>query len=81
MNLLDFLVGMALGLLLGGLGVYALVKVRGWFSSSEIRRLRQENRQMQKRIEEKNKHIDEMLKRAEEVVRDVQKGRSKGNAS
>jgi hypothetical protein len=77
MNAFDFFVGLLLGLLVGGLGVYALVRLRGWFSSPEVRKLRQDNRQLQRRIEEKNKHIEEMLLRAEEVIRDVQKGRGK----
>lgn len=78
---LDFIVGLILGILVGGLGVYAMVKIRGWFISSEVRHLRQENRQMQKRLEQKDRHIDEMLKQAGEVAKEMQKRRTKEHGS
>jgi hypothetical protein len=78
---LDFTGGLILGLFLGGIGVYAMVKIRGWFTSSEVRRLRQENRQMEKRLEQKDRHIEEMLQRAEDMAREMQRGRTKSNES
>ena len=78
---LDFIVGLILGIFVGGLGVYAMVKIRGWFISSEVRRLRQENRQLQKRVEQKDRYIDEMLKQAGEVAKEMQKGRTKEHGS
>ncbi len=77
----DFLVGLLLGFLLGGLGAYVMVRVKGWFTSSEVRGLRREVRSLEKRIEQKDRHIDEMLRRAEDVVREVKDGRSKGHGS
>jgi tRNA A37 N6-isopentenylltransferase MiaA len=77
----DFIIGVTVGILVGGLGLYVMVKIRGWFSSSEVRRLRQENRQMQKRLEQKDRHIDEMLRRAEEVAQEMQHGRTRDDGS
>jgi hypothetical protein len=75
----DFVIGLAFGILLGGLGVYVMVKVRGWFVSSELRSLRKENRELQKRMEQKDRHIEEMLRRAEDVAREMRKGRTTKN--
>jgi hypothetical protein len=71
----DFFVGLILGILLGGLGVYAMVRIRGWFTSSEIRNLRHLNRQLHRRIKQKDQHIEEMLRRAEVVARELQSAR------
>jgi len=35
----DFIIDLLLSLLLGGLIVFAMVKIRGWFTSSEVHRL------------------------------------------
>ena len=77
----DFFVGLALGILSGGVGVYALVRIRGWFTSSEVHGLRRQNRQLQRRIEQKDRHIEEMLRRAEDVAQEMQKGRAKDHGS
>jgi cell division protein ZapA (FtsZ GTPase activity inhibitor) len=77
----DFFIGLVLGLLMGGLAIYAMVKIRGWFTSSELQQVRKENRQLQKRLEQKDRHIDEMLKRAEKVAQDMQKGRAGNDES
>jgi hypothetical protein len=78
---LDFFAGLLLGLLLGGAAVYAMVRVRGWFTSSEVRGLRKKVLELQKRIERKDRHIEDMLERAEDVVRDVKKERAKQHGS
>jgi len=35
----DFIIDLLLSLLLGGLIVFVMVKIRGWFTSSEVHRL------------------------------------------
>ena len=69
----EFFVGLLLGLLLGGVGVYALVQIKGWFTTPEVRKLREDARQLRKRLELKDKHIEEMLQRAEEIAKQMQK--------
>ena len=73
---LDLLIGLILGLFLGGFGVYVMVQVRGWFTSPEVRKLRDENRKLSKRIDQKDKYIEEMLRRAEDIALQMQKEKS-----
>jgi cell division protein FtsL len=54
-----FYIGIILGFMAGVLVTLIVVKVKSLFSSSEVRRLTQEKRDLEKRIREKEKYIDE----------------------
>jgi hypothetical protein len=77
----DFIIGLVLGILLGGLGTYAMVRIKGWFTPPEVRRLRKEKRQLEKRIEQKDKYVDEMIHRAEDMAREMQKERTESHGT
>jgi hypothetical protein len=68
-----FYVGLALGFIAGTLLTLFVVKIKSLFVSSEVRRLRQEKRSLEKRLLEKNKHIDDMLGRAAKLAQDFSK--------
>ncbi len=63
-----------IGIILGFIGGVALtlvfVSVKSLFSTGEVRKLRQEKKALEKRIQEKNRHIDEMMGHAEQLARD-----------
>jgi sensor domain CHASE-containing protein len=66
-----FYIGITLGFMAGILLTLIVVKVKSLFSSSEVRRLTQEKRGLEKRIQEKEKYIDEMMGHAEKLAQDV----------
>ena len=66
-----------IGIILGFIGGVALtlvfISVKSLFSAGEVRKLRQEKKSLEKRIQEKNRHIDEMMGHAEQLARDFTK--------
>lgn len=66
-----FYIGIILGFMAGVLLTLIVVKVKSLFSSSEVRRLTQVKRSLEKRIQEKDKYIDEMMGHAEKLAHDV----------
>ena len=61
-------VGMAIGAVAGVAAAFLYAKVRGFFASSEVTRLRQENRTLKQRLEKKDKHIQEMMHHTEKIA-------------
>ena len=63
-----FWIGLALGAVVGAGAALLYGKIRGFFSKSEVTRLRQENRTLKQRLEKKDKHIQEMLYHTEKIA-------------
>lgn len=70
-----FYIGIILGFLAGIILTLVIVKVKSLFVSGEVRRLRQENKTLEKRLQEKNKYINGMMSHAEELARGFNKQR------
>jgi hypothetical protein len=64
-----FYIGIILGFLAGIILTLVVVRVKSLFVSGEVRRLRQENKTLDKRIQEKDKYINQMMGHAEELAR------------
>jgi hypothetical protein len=60
-KLLDFFIGLSLGLALGVGGTILVSRIRGWLGRSEVGRLRAENRTLARRLAAKDRHIGRML--------------------
>ena len=68
-----FYIGITLGFI-GGIGLTLIVvKVKSLFASSEVRKLRQERKTLEKRLQEKNKYVDVMMGHAEKLAQDFSK--------
>jgi len=63
-----FYIGIFLGLIVGIILTLIFVKIRSLFASSEVRKLRQEKKMLERRIQEKDKYIDEMMGHAEKLA-------------
>lgn len=63
-----FYIGIILGLIGGVVLTLIVVKVKSLFSSSEVRRLSREKKNLEKRLQEKDKYIDEMMDHAEKLA-------------
>jgi len=73
-----FYIGIALGFLAGIIGTLIVVKIKSLFASTEVRRLREEKKALQKRLQEKNRYIDQMIGHAENLANDFSRQRSNG---
>ncbi len=67
--------GIALGFIAGVILTVVIMRIRSLFVSSEVRRLRQEKKVLEKRLQEKNRHIDEMMGHAEKLAQDFERRR------
>jgi hypothetical protein len=65
-----FYIGLILGFMAGVVVTLIFVKAKSLFASSEVRRLRQERKALEKRLQEKDRYIDEMLGHAEKLAQD-----------
>jgi gas vesicle protein len=63
-----FWIGLALGVVVGAIGTLIFGKIRGFFTKSEVAKLRQENRTLKQRLEKKDKHIQEMMYHTEKIA-------------
>jgi hypothetical protein len=63
-----FYIGIALGLIGGVVLTLIVVKVKSLFSSSEVKRLSREKKNLEKRLQEKDRYIDEMMGHAEKLA-------------
>ena len=73
-----FYIGIALGFLAGIIGTLIVVKVKSLFASTEVRRLREEKKALQKRLQEKNRYIDQMMGHAEKLANDFSRQKRNG---
>jgi Flp pilus assembly protein TadB len=76
-----FWIGLALGAVIGVAAAFLYWKIRGVFSSSEVSRLRQENRTLKQRLEKKDKHIQEMMHHTEKIASGLAEHANKKNSS
>ncbi len=67
-KVLDFLVGLSMGAVLGVGGTWLVHRVRSWLGYSEVSRLRSENRALKRRLAEKDRHISRMLTETERLA-------------
>ena len=65
-----FYIGIILGLIAGAVLTMIVVKVKSLFSSGEAKRITQEKKPLEKRIQEKDKYIDQMMGHAEKLAHD-----------
>ena len=65
-----FYIGVILGLSGGIVLTIIVVKVRSLFSSTEVKKLSKEKKNLEKRLHEKDKYIDEMIGHAEKLAHD-----------
>jgi len=63
-----FYIGIILGFIAGVLLTIIVVKIKSLFASSAVRRLTQEKKALEKRIQEKDKYIDQMMGHAEKLA-------------
>lgn len=63
-----FYIGIILGFIAGVVLTLIVVKVKSLFSSSEVKRLTQEKKGLEKRIQEKDKYIDQMMGHTEKLA-------------
>ncbi|OPX20963.1 MAG: hypothetical protein BZ151_01150 [Desulfobacca sp. 4484_104] len=70
---LEFILGLLIGLILGVGLTLAVIKIKSLFKGSEVKRLRDENRQLKRRLEEKDRHIGRMLTETEKLVQGLAK--------
>jgi hypothetical protein len=61
-------IGLALGIIVGAVGTLLFGKIRGFFTKSEVAKLRQENRTLKQRLEKKDRHIKEMMYHTEKIA-------------
>jgi hypothetical protein len=73
LDLVEFSLGLATGLIMGVGFTLAGVKLKGLFKGSETKRLRDENRNLKRRLEEKDRHIGRMLTETEKLVQGLAK--------
>jgi hypothetical protein len=76
-----FWVGLAIGAVIGVAVAFLYGKIRGFFASSEVTRLRQENRTLKQRIEKKDKHIQEMMHHTEKIAAGLAEHSSRKNTN
>jgi hypothetical protein len=67
-KLLDFFIGLSLGLALGAGGAVLVSRIRGWLGYSEVGRLRAENRVLARRLAAKDRHVSKMLTEAQRLA-------------
>ena len=74
-------IGIAIGAVVSAAAAFLYAKVRGFFSGSEVKRLRQENRTLKQRLEKKDKYIQEMMHHTEKIAAGLAAQSSKRNAN
>ena len=67
-NILDFLVGLSVGAILGVGLTLGVRRVRHWLGYSEVSQLHSENRSLKRRLAEKDRHIGRMLTETERLA-------------
>ncbi len=63
-----FYIGIILGFIAGVVLTLIVVRIKSLFVSSEVKKLRQEKKGLEKRLLEKNRYIDDMLGHAEKLA-------------
>lgn len=65
---MDYFLGLGTGLVLGAGLTLATLKIKGLFGNSELKKLREEVRILQRRLDEKDRHVARMLVETEKLV-------------
>jgi hypothetical protein len=76
---LDLVIGVILGLALGIGGTLLVARIRSWLGHSEVGRLRNENRNLQRRLAEKDRHIGRMLTETQHLAERLGKTSNRGS--
>jgi hypothetical protein len=67
-SVMDGVLGLASGIILGVGLTLGVIRVRGWLGRSEAGRLRAENRSLKRRLAEKDRHIGRMIAETERLA-------------
>jgi uncharacterized membrane-anchored protein YhcB (DUF1043 family) len=74
-RLLDFTIGLVVGIILG-LGMFWLgSRLRNWVGRSEMGRLTTEIRQLKRRLDEKDRRVSRMMTEAERLAEKLAQGK------
>jgi uncharacterized membrane-anchored protein YhcB (DUF1043 family) len=65
---MEYILGLGTGLVLGVGLTLAVAKFKNLFKNSEVKKLREEVRQLRRRMEEKDRHVARMLTETEKLV-------------
>jgi uncharacterized membrane-anchored protein YhcB (DUF1043 family) len=65
---MEYILGLGTGLVLGVGLTLAVAKFKNLFKNSEVKKLRDEVRQLKRRMEEKDRHVARMLTETEKLV-------------
>jgi hypothetical protein len=74
----DFFLGLSTGIILGFGLTWVVIRVRRWLGYSEAGRLKNENRQLKRRLNEKDRHIGKMLTETERLAEKLREGKGIG---
>ena len=67
-RVLDFVIGLVVGIVLGLGLVWLASRVRIWLGRSELGRLSAENRELKRRLAEKDRRVNRMMQEAERLA-------------
>ena len=73
---MEYILGLGTGLVLGVGLTLAVAKFKNLFKNSEVKQLREEVRQLKRRIEEKDRHVARMLSETEKLVQGLSRVRT-----
>ena len=75
-RILDFSLGLAVGVGLGVGLIWLVSRVRTWLGRSEVGRLTSENRELKRRLAEKDRHVSRMLHETERLAEKLAQGKA-----
>jgi uncharacterized membrane-anchored protein YhcB (DUF1043 family) len=75
-NIMEYILGLGTGLVLGVGGTLAVAKLKNLFKNSEVKQLRDEVRHLKRRIDEKDRHVARMLSETEKLVQGLSRVRT-----
>jgi hypothetical protein len=75
-RLLDFSIGLTVGLISGVGLVWLVGLLRSWLGKSEAGRLAAENRELKRRLAEKDRHVSRMLQETERLAEKLSRSKA-----
>jgi uncharacterized membrane-anchored protein YhcB (DUF1043 family) len=76
MNIMEYILGLGTGLVLGVGLTLGVAKFKNLFKNSEVKQLREEVRHLKRRIDEKDRHVARMLCETEKLVQGLSRTKS-----
>jgi hypothetical protein len=73
---MEYILGVGTGLVLGVGLTLTVAKFKNLFKNSEVKKLRDEVRQLKRRMEEKDRHVARMLTETEKLVQGLSQFKS-----